>query len=477
MATKFIYNNIFYNPELIEKNDFVNLRLATRSSGKLDINKNNEKKLIVEFEKLGYDKKVVNNNEYTFYLTKAATFKTALSTKIYETNYNKKVQFDLKVESILYNEKSNNSPFLFLADTVCEIIKRQIKNMNYTTNIEKLNNSLKSKVSRDSYFFVFDNVDLIWTKIMENIREKELIKVLEGIAKINYSNSVYKNYYLNFWIPKIKEKVNNLFNNNLIDSYIANLDSYFSKDKSEYDIGMFIAEKLLEIIEDKKIKNSDYIKYKIYEKIAVANNHKGIINNATNYFQKAEKLINNGCNINIIDIINLKNREIELYENSFDYEKALNSLMNLKPNIEKIEDAFLDIAINLDIHNDKSYYLREKGKILSHIGQVYGFLNKEEEAEKYFLEALELFNMENDKRVTKNYLKHLYIENGEKEKYEKLMLEDYSTADYKELMKIIFDKNDRFELFYYIKSLNMLYSEDVDKDFNKSLIKELNKNK
>lgn len=472
MATKFIYNNIFYNPDLINKNNMVNLRLATRSS---QLYKDKDKILIEQFDKLGYDKNDYGDS-YRYYLTKAATFKTALATKIYESNYDKKIQFDLKVESINYKKESTTSPFLFFADNVCEIIKRETRSMNYASNMEKLNNLLRKKVNRDFYCFAYDDIDLIWTKVMQSIKDKDLIKALHNIAKMTYSDSNNKKYYLSFWLPKTKEIIKDIFDVNMIDSYIANLDYYFSKDKSEYDIGMFIAERLLEIIEEKNIRNSDYIKYKIYEKIAIANNHRGDIATAIEYFEKIKNLINNGCNVNMLDIINLKNREIELYENSFDYEKSLASLLELKPNVEKIEDTFFDIAINLDINNDKSYYIREKGKILSHIGQVYGFLNNKEEAERYFYEALELFNMKNDKKVTRSYLKHLYIENKEREKYEKLMIEDYNTSDYKELMSIIFKNQDRFELFYYVKSLNMLYADDIDDNFVKNIIKELNKN-
>lgn len=472
MATKFIYNNIFYNPDLINKNDIVNLRLATRS---VKLYKDKDKALIEQFNKLGYDKNDYGAY-YIFYLTKAATFKTALSTKIYESNYDKKIQFDLKVESINYKKESTTSPFLFLADNVCEIIKREIKSMNNVPSIEKLNNLLRQKVNRDFYCFTYDELDLIWTKVMQSIKDKDLIKVLHSIAKLTYSDSNNKKYYLSFWLPKTKEIIKDIFDGNMIDSYIANLDYYFSKDKSEYDIGMFIAEALLEIIDNISISNSGYIRYKIYEKLAIANNHRGDISKASEYFKKSNGVIADGNNINMLDIINLKNREVELYENSFNYQKALENLLALKPNVEKIEDAFLDIAVSLDINNDKSYYIREKGKILSHIGQVYGFLNNREEAEKYFYEALELFNKINDKKVTRSYLKHLYIENKEREKYEKLMMEDYNTSDYKELMSIIFKNQDRFELFYYIKSLNMLYVSDIDEEFIKNLIKEVNKN-
>ncbi|MDY2729018.1 MAG: hypothetical protein SOV35_02880 [Clostridium sp.] len=464
MATKFIYNNIFYNPDLQKSNNFVNLRLATRSQ----VLRKKDSSLIQELEKLGYDERV-QDDKHIFYLTKSSTFKAALSTKIYENNLDDKIQFDLKVESINYNIDSSTSPFLYLADNVCEIIKNKIKSADNTTNMTKIIKLMKEVVNRDFYCFAFDNIDLIWTNILEKLKQKDLIGVLKGVAEIEFSKSVYQNLYLNYWMPKIKESISNLFDEKLIDTYLAELDYFFSKKESEYEYGLAISKKLLEIVENKKIAKGNYFKYKVNEKIAIAYNHRGAVGKSLDYFLKANSLVE--CGIPILDVLNLKNRIAVAYENACDFNKALDILTNLLPKLEKIEEALFDVAADMDIDNSASYYICEKGKVLSNIGQVYSFLNNTFKAEEYFLEALETFNSDLNKKITRSYLKHLYIENNEKEKYEKLLFEDYNTSNFDAIKTKILENKDRYELFYYVKSLNLLYSNDVTYEFVKNLVR------
>ena len=65
----------------------------------------------------------------------------------------------------------------------------------------------------------------------------------------------------------------------------------------------------------------------------------------------------------------------------------------------------------------------------------------------------------------------MYIENNEKEKYEKLLFEDYNTSNFDAIKTKILENKDRYELFYYVKSLNLLYSNDVTYEFVKNLVR------
>lgn len=466
MATKFLYNNIFYNPLLKDKNEKINLNLATRT-----INVEEDSEIYKELIKLDYRKNINNDGTYRFYITSSSTFKVALATKVYESQVEKNLDYSLNVESINY-KKEGTTPFLYLADSVCEIIKEQIKAINGEFDILKLVNIMKDKTGQDFLCFIHDDIDLVWTKLVEKLYEKDLIGALEKIAEIKNSTSKHKSLYLDFWIPVIKEDLVQAFNKDKVDSYLADLDYFFGKDNSRYEKGFIVAKELLKIVDVKSLRNESYIKYKINEKIALAYNHRGSIGKALEYFNVCENLKYDG--VPVVEYLTTKNRKTVAMTNACAYEKSIEELMEQLPKYTKIAEAYFEIAADMGLESDESYMVKEQGKILSAIAQNLSFLRKYDEAEKSFNEALSIFTRAGDKAVTKSYLIHMYIDSKNREKYEELIKEDFNTLDLEEQMRLIFsdsNKIDRYKLFIYTKALNTLYEKNVKIELVQSLIK------
>lgn len=459
MATKFLYNNIFYNPILADKNNKVNLNLATRT---IKVEKDSE--LFNQLKNLDYGKRKNDDGAYRFFVTEAATFRSALSTKIYESEVNKNIECSLNVESIDYKE-GKTTPYLYLADNICDIIRNEIREIKGELNILKLIEVIKAKTGNDMFCFIHDDVDLIWTRLIEKIQEGNLIGAFEKIGEIKKSNCKHKDLYINFWVPKVKDKLEEIFNEKMMDTYLGNLDYYFTKEASSYEKGMEIAQNLLELIENKNVRNKEYIKYRINEKIALSYNHRGAIDKSLNYFNACEKLKTSG--VSVMEYLSTMNRKTVALMNACAYEEAMNELSKHIKHYEKIECAYLEIAATLDMESEKSYEVEAKGKILSGLGQSLAFMRKYSEAEEKFIEALNTFKDNGNRAVTNSYLIHLYIETRDKENYEKQIKEIYQTTDLKEQMKKIFSakKIDRYGLFIYVKALNVLYSEEVDEEF------------
>lgn len=465
MATKFIYNNIFYNPELSTLNDNVNLKLAKRT-----INASKGDELFDQLTSLGYSAKENLDGTHRFYVTDSATFRNSLSTKIYETNVDKNIEFTLEVESISYKDDKNMA-FLYLADNVCDIIKNTCRELSGEFNPLKLTEEIKNKFGNNMFCFIHDDIDLIWTRIVEKVEEGDLIGTLEKIGELKNSPSKHKEFYKEFWLPKIEEKLPIIFNESLIDSYLGSLEYFFSKQVNEYEKGLEIANQLLTLLEESKIRNREQIKYKINEKIALAHNHRGAIDNALKHFNICEELKNSG--ISVMDYLSMKNRKTIAMTNACDFNEAINELNIQYRLYEIMEERDLEVAVALNMQSEKSYEISSKGKILSALGQNLAFLGKYDEAEKKFLEALEVFKDEVNKNVTRSYLKHMYIACNNREKYENL----YSIKDIKTQYSEIFSHKrvDRYELLIFLKALNTFYVEEIQGDFVVDLMEKVNK--
>lgn len=470
MATKFLYNNIFYNPILKEHNQKINLNLATRT---ISVKKDSE--IYKELVKLNYNSKENKDGTLRFFVTGPSTFKAALSTKIYESSVNRNIDYTLSVESINY-KKEGTTPFLYIADNICDILKEQSKEIKGGFDILKFVNVMKEKVNKEFICFIHDDIDLIWTRLVERLNEKDLIGALEKIAEIENSLNDNKKLYIDFWIPKIESELINIFDKYSIENYLLKLDGFFNKDKSEYEKGMIIAKRLLKVLDYVDVRSLDLIKYKINEKIALAHNHRGAISKAIQHFNICESLKSKG--IQVTDYLNTLNRKTVALSNACAFEKSIEELKLLLPQYIKIKDIYLDIAADMDMESEDSFIVREEGKILSGIGQNLSFIKKYDEAEKYFNEALQAFSSKGDYGITKSFLVHMYIDSKNREKYEENIVELLGSKDLKEQLDKIFDnpkKVDRYLLFIYTKALNELYEEIVDNSLLEKLINNVNK--
>lgn len=470
MATKFLYNNIFYNPILKEHNNRVNLNLATRT---ISVKKDSE--IYEELVKLNYNNKENNDGTLRFFVTGSSTFKAALSTKIYESSVNRNIDYTLNVESINYRQEGT-TPFLYLADNICDILKEQSKEIKGRFDVLKFVNVMKEKVNKEFICFIHDDMDLLWTRLVERLNEKDLMGSLEKIAEIENSLNNNKKLYVEFWIPKIEDELKKIFDKHSIENYLLKLDGFFNKDRSEYEKGMIIARRLLNVIESVDIRGLEVIKYKINEKIALAHNHRGAISKAIEHFNICESLKSKG--IQVTDYLNTLNRKTVALSNACAFEKSIEELKLLLPQYIKIKDIYLDIAADMDMESEDSFIVREEGKILSGIGQNLSFIKEYDEAEKYFNEALQSFSSKGDRGITKSYLIHMYIDSKNREKYEQNIGELLGSIDLKEQLDKIFEnskKIDRYLLFIYTKALNELYGEIVDNALVEKLINNVNK--
>ena len=177
---------------------------------------------------------------------------------------------------------------------------------------------MKEKVNKEFICFIHDDIDLIWTRLVERLNEKDLIGALEKIAEIENSLNDNKKLYIDFWIPKIESELINIFDKYSIENYLLKFAGFFNKDKSEYEKGMIIAKRLLKVLDYVDVRSLDLIKYKINEKIALAHNHRGAISKAIQHFNICESLKSKG--IQVTDYLNTLNRKTVALSNACAFE-------------------------------------------------------------------------------------------------------------------------------------------------------------
>ena len=111
----------------------------------------------------------------------------------------------------------------------------------------------------------------------------------------------------------------------------------------------------------------------------------------------------------------------EIDANSFDFKAAETNLEGVLFCIDELKQTYEEIAGYNNLNKSSTYALPSRGKILSSLGQFSAFQGCYDEAKEYFLQALEEFTDDINKKVTLSFF-HLFIDNNDRSAYEKTLL-------------------------------------------------------
>ena len=471
MARDIIRKAIFINPYLLDcrlKEEEFNI--PTR------IIENNENK--DEYKQFGYHFVNFrdNNNEYVSHweIMSAGNARQILASasKIRNIKYHK-----ILTDSIKYSNPSEarKYAFFYLSDAICSYLENRIAADSGTiiANLQQASFEEQTGVpgidEKDAFagiiikrmkelhnndedlFFFYDDADYFLDQaeisyLKGNIFEA-LIIIYDGM---NLTHGNARSYYSRRWFPLIRNKV---LEKCAKDAFTATLNralEYRVSDNLAQGRLLYIYETLEEAAEKNGIDKRN--RYRLEDLGISAYTHVGDPFKAEECFNRCMQVEESAEES---DIKLTRNRMITVYSDQFKFRAA-----------EQMAVDVLQLETARVITRRESSY-----KAWSSLGQVYAFEGSDE-AEACFFKVLDLLREERkaDYYITLSYLLHLYIERGERDKYEKCAADYFNgitglseQLDYllKEGSK---QENARFSLKYalyvYIKAFYVFYKEN-----------------
>lgn len=475
MISQLINNIMFYNPYFSDERQ-INLEIATRS---IPVPNNNITE-IEKYEALGYNSTKLDR-ETRYYLTDQRTFKSAISTKMMESRIKKEVNVKLNVQSINYmsagkDEKRKTTPFLYIADLVCDMIRDSIDSMANDFNLGKCYQEMKDVTLNDTFCWVYDDIDCMWTSLYENYSNGDYIGCLKMIFDMHEKKSFFRDYYSKHWVDVIDGKLYTIFDPDKADLYITEAEYLLSKgrktrEKHERDIplGVFIGQRLWEDIKKFETQNpgcriKSSLKYKLSDLMIMGYNHQGNIQKPKEYFKICSDLRGS---VSPEDYFGTLLSTAQIYANEFDFHSALKLIEDNIKYLYSIKNVYQEISNGINTKNDKVRY-GLLGKALSSLGQFSAFLGKN--ALQYFEKALEEFdNPSLNRSITVSYILHHALDMKDTDLYKKYEMEYFGSKDLRKQLEIIKDKKDSYMLYIYIKSLKVFYEYRVDRELVKNI--------
>lgn len=507
MALQAIYQQVFYSLQPDAK-EYI-FELATRS---LPLNKENE-----IYDKEEYDKLYFDNNGNA-QITNTSTYKTAISTMLYEKSIFNDAKYEFNVKPINYDmaDTKPTTPFLYIADIICSYMKKMfvedlkvnLRVVDNQVSSDDLINMVKDNSENNLEIFVYSKADVIYRKMVEAIKnhrivdyygylyemmelkddvEEENVQGCMTLETDNVNIRTYKKFYLENWIEGLNKSITDKLEKDdnekrifrsMINDYVAYVEGYMGSREISYEKGFFIAEKLLGHVEaQSQWKNQFKILFKLYDIKLRGYNHRGSIDNV--------RLCAEKCNLYkayvsteeyVLHIL----RVIEYYLNSFRFNEALEESSRLIKVGEKLEDTYKEVystseevakSILGDVNPVQSGQLTIVGKIYSNLGQVYAFLRDYENSRKMFEKALEKFSIgTDDYKITQSYYLHLFIDNNKMHEYNKESVFYFGSDNIKEQLLNAVEYN-AYAIYVFIKAYRKFYVQDyLNRDILEDII-------
>lgn len=513
MATTAIINHVIYsNSDDIP--DSFSFQIATRKLTR-SANDNNE-----EFEKL-YHTYSGRNNKTVSEITNTNTYKTSLGTALKmlkDDSVYSNISFEFEVDPILYTDNSEEqNPLMYVTDILCSYIRYNYFH-NYSGNWDRTNETWRnpndSKVPVDYLIEQANNnpsiniriyceSELIYRKMYLAMTEADLLNYYSCLYNIENSNDAYKDYYLKVQIPilekllgqKLYTKDDNEYKERIaarLTEFSHIIDGYMGSCEKDYGRGLYLAKKLVCIVESKDTDGNDMYQIKnkysrlgknlflLHDIIMRGYNHEGSVDKTYNEFIKCARYAKY---VSTDDYTEHVIRALQYYYNSCDYESAYSLCNDLSEKIKIICDTGHDIIQiantiakktktnpNILFSDSEVRYTADIlcGKILSSQGQACGFLGKYEEGAKAFEEALQHFvGQPGNYNITLSYYLHLMIDNKRKEDYEKWACQYYEDKNdiegqYASVRNQIKKYHSGFGLYVFVKAFRYFYANEPD---------------
>lgn len=468
MVLSLLNNVIFHCLDFIDE-DHVRIEIPTRVS----VIEGTNSARIREFISLGYSYKVDNKNGsdyYRFFSTDQKTFKTGLSTMVMGSPRKSSLHFDsLNIGPIDYNNANSRMPFLYLSDIVCNWLKRRFDMSAKDYSIATVEHQALMFTGNKPYLWVYDDIDRVYTDIFRKFIDRRLIEVLMDLYDARMSTSDFVDYYRKKWFSMIESNIRLCYDRISIGTYIAQLDRFYLQDNIFYDKGIYVLEKLMDIIrDDYDYIRSDY-KYRLADIGVRAYNHKGSTIETNPYVRICEELKDM---VPIEEYLGTTTRIVQTHINEFDFKAALEKQ---KYNLEChdiLKEARKDIACLYSADGNSNYRSVPRGRALSSLGQCYAFIG-DRTALNCFLEAIEEFGDDKgNAAITYSHLLNHASHMKDRELFEKYSREYFGNyTSITELCHSIFQEEriQPYKLYTCLKALNCIYADELDSAFVEKL--------
>lgn len=475
MIANLVQNILFYNPYLSDKKYYLNI--ATRVAFVLK----SDKLKIEEYNRLGYIYTFDSHGNYIYFLNDNKSIKAAISSNIIANRINKDIDtIELKVEKCNYknskrDEKLPTTPFLYAADIACNIIKQKIVELSDPNNSfdglkEKIKNlkrrdlyihetvkELESSSGNKAFAWAYDDIEGLWQDLNLAIYREDFLLALDYLYDIKTDKSAFSKFYYEFWQNKILHDIYSIFNKDELNLYITKIETYcLNKDRAKYEKGLFIAEHIKNLISSSNIKNKNYYTFKLNDILLRGFNHRG---DTLNGHECAEICKNNRDYVSTDEYISFLIRSLQVYVNEFNYGKCIETSNEIELYLDILKSSEEEIARCL---NKKATGNIQRGKVLSSIGQFYGFKKNKEKALDYFKRALSEFKGSDiNTRTTISYILHLAIDNNDYQLYKEYSKHFWKSSTLEDIFQEIVDNRDRFGLYVYLKAINTFYMDNL----------------
>lgn len=531
MATTAVINHVIYSVS-DSVPDVFSFQLATR---KLARNANDDNE---EFDRL-YKTRRGYNNKSVAEITNTNTYKTSLGTALKmlkdDTAY-AGTTFYFNVNEIDYNGGiENQNSLMYATDILCSYIRYNYfkdysgrwnmkENCWSTPNALKIPAEFIIKKTAENDSVCIDirlhcESEFIYRKMNMAMKEANLLEYYSCLYNIEHSKDSYKEFYLKVQIPilekmleqKLFSKEDNGYKERIAArltefSYI--IDGYMGSREKDYSRGLYLAEKMLKIIECRDDDGND--RYQIRNKysrlgrnlfllhdiVMRGYNHEGAVDKTMKEFVKCARYAKY---VSTDEYTEHVIRALQYYYNSCDYESA-NLLCNeLTERIKRICDTGHEVVQiankiarnesgknavlkategksgnilsdtqeqNNDVSDLSVRYTADIlcGKIMSSKGQACGFLQKYDEGAAAFEEALQHFVGQHvNYNITLSYYLHLMIDNKRQDDYEKWAYQYFEDKNdlegqYVSVRNQVKKYHSGFGLYVFVKAFRYFYA-------------------
>lgn len=321
------------------------------------------------------------------------------------------------VNSIYYgpanDKKTKRMAFLYMADSICSLL-----NWHRTGNspVDWLNCFAEQahdlNGSSQNLFFAYDDVDVLFDQAWRAYEHGDYFTALQLSFKVKESKSKFAAFYQKHWFPLLENALCRHAEKDALVSSLTRFQQYSYSENLQQDCLAYIFEKLRDTVETRLAEGQldKAAAFEFYDAGFSACNHMGHSEIAGECFEKCKELA--------------AAVDIEMYL------RTLNKYAVWRNDVLDFEAA-KEVAEIVVIYADELRQMRGRlfgneaagfvayGRALSQCGQAYAFL-KDTQAEESFIEALGHFDKSSaDYFITLSYLLHYYIDQGDKEKYDK----------------------------------------------------------
>jgi hypothetical protein len=495
MIIQLLTTYLFHNPDK-ENKKIIHLEIAKRS---IPV-KITDIDTIKEYESLGYESRLIEyGRERLFYLTSQATFKSVLSHAMNELGLNPEDHFTFHVESINYfkSEKDKNrptTPFLYLADFACDIIRDTVEGQSYINGELQLNPDFKIKefikesrniTGNQLLFWAYDEINTLWKNLFQSFEQKNLIKFLSLSYCLKTSESPFESIYSENWLKNLEIRSQRIFEPNSFYKYVHDFQDYVVKQKKSKSAELlheaaYVGEAIWKLVEDWEIDNGKFPhqreKYELADSLIRVYNHLGNVERAEVYLEQCKMLAGYVLPDDFFGtILNVST----MYANSFKFEEGLKWS---DYNVKKLEEMKQVGPNTFSLQDIPKPAVKTRwpllGKAYSTMGQIYSFMGECEMALWCYETALEeLADNENEQEMTISFLLHLALDMDDKKLYNQYVpryLKDVNIMrqfDYVSNLEVVYDNF--YKIYLFVKSLNK-FSVFLTKQEKKEISKYLN---